>query len=130
MPRAREESPGLSPKGDQRHKPVAVMRERVGELRCYGGIAQLVEHLLCKQGVIGSNPFASIFPAASCGENPPRGDEADCRRASVAASRGTAATGVVAPDGCPSAFGPRGSRASKTAAGGAGSLDLALAVDL
>jgi hypothetical protein len=27
----------------------------------YGGIAQLVEHLLCKQGVIGSNPFASIF---------------------------------------------------------------------
>jgi hypothetical protein len=27
----------------------------------YGGVAQLVEHLLCKQGVIGSNPFASIF---------------------------------------------------------------------
>ena len=24
-----------------------------------GGIAQLVEHLLCKQGVIGSIPFAS-----------------------------------------------------------------------
>ena len=24
-----------------------------------GGIAQLVEHLLCKQGVIGSNPFTS-----------------------------------------------------------------------
>ena len=24
-----------------------------------GGVAQLGEHLLCKQGVIGSNPFAS-----------------------------------------------------------------------
>ena len=28
-----------------------------------GGVAQLVEHLLCKQGVVGSNPVASI----SCG---------------------------------------------------------------
>ena len=26
-----------------------------------GGIAQLVEHLLCKQGVIGSNPFTSTI---------------------------------------------------------------------
>ncbi len=26
----------------------------------YGGIAQLVEHLLCKQGVTGSNPVASM----------------------------------------------------------------------
>ena len=26
-----------------------------------GGLAQLVEHLLCKQGVIGSNPLASIL---------------------------------------------------------------------
>ncbi len=25
----------------------------------YGGIAQLVEHLLCKQGVCGSNPHIS-----------------------------------------------------------------------
>jgi hypothetical protein len=25
-----------------------------------GGVAQLGEHLLCKQGVIGSNPFTSI----------------------------------------------------------------------
>ena len=32
--------------------------------RGYGGIAQLVEHLLCKQGVIGSNPFASRPSAA------------------------------------------------------------------
>ena len=24
-----------------------------------GGVAQLVEHLLCKQGVVGSSPFAS-----------------------------------------------------------------------
>ena len=27
----------------------------------FGGLAQLVEHLLCKQGVIGSNPLASRF---------------------------------------------------------------------
>jgi hypothetical protein len=26
----------------------------------FGGVAQLGEHLLCKQGVIGSNPFTSI----------------------------------------------------------------------
>ena len=26
-----------------------------------GGVAQLVEHLLCKQGVIGSNPFISTI---------------------------------------------------------------------
>ena len=25
----------------------------------HGGVAQLGEHLLCKQGVIGSNPFIS-----------------------------------------------------------------------
>ncbi len=29
-----------------------------------GGLAQLVEHLLCKQGVSGSNPLASISPTA------------------------------------------------------------------
>ncbi len=29
----------------------------------YGGVAQLGEHLLCKQGVIGSNPFISTTPA-------------------------------------------------------------------
>ena len=28
-----------------------------------GGVAQLGEHLLCKQGVIGSNPFISTSPA-------------------------------------------------------------------
>ena len=26
----------------------------------YGGVAQLGEHLPCKQGVVGSNPFISI----------------------------------------------------------------------
>ena len=33
-------------------------------LRFYGGIAQLGEHLLCKQGVNGSIPFIStiVFP--------------------------------------------------------------------
>jgi hypothetical protein len=29
----------------------------------FGGVAQLGEHLLCKQGVIGSNPFASTTRA-------------------------------------------------------------------
>ena len=29
----------------------------------YGGVAQLGEHLLCKQGVIGSIPFISTTPA-------------------------------------------------------------------
>ena len=31
-----------------------------------GGVAQLGEHLLCKQGVIGSNPFASTKYEAVC----------------------------------------------------------------
>ena len=31
--------------------------------RC-GGVAQLGEHLFCKQGVIGSIPFISTTPAA------------------------------------------------------------------
>ncbi len=30
----------------------------------YGGVAQLGEHLLCKQGVIGSNPFISTKAGA------------------------------------------------------------------
>ena len=29
----------------------------------YGGIAQLVEHLPCKQGVSGSNPLTSTITA-------------------------------------------------------------------
>ena len=28
----------------------------------FGGVAQLVERLLCKQGVVGSRPIASITP--------------------------------------------------------------------
>ena len=35
---------------DQKNKP---------EKACFGGIAQLGEHLPCKQGVKGSNPFIS-----------------------------------------------------------------------
>ena len=34
-------------------------------LKRYGGIAQLGEHLLCKQGVKGSNPFISTIWADS-----------------------------------------------------------------
>ena len=41
-----------------------VLREPLGEegdafVSEYGGVAQLGEHLLCKQGVIGSIPFIS-----------------------------------------------------------------------
>ena len=32
------------------------------EKQIYGGIAQLGEHLLCKQGVNGSIPFISTIP--------------------------------------------------------------------
>jgi hypothetical protein len=31
----------------------------------FGGVAQLGEHLLCKQGVIGSIPFTSTKPRCS-----------------------------------------------------------------
>ena len=36
--------------------PAEVVMQRV-----YGGVAQLGEHLLCKQGVIGSIPFTSTI---------------------------------------------------------------------
>ena len=45
--------------GDPRHIVAAVV-----VLTC-GGIAQLVEHLLCKQDVTGSNPVASTNRACS-----------------------------------------------------------------
>ena len=38
-----------------------------------GGVAQLGEHLLCKQGVIGSNPFASTTSAALAARGPAGG---------------------------------------------------------
>ncbi len=41
--------------------PAAKLRRR----RSFGGLAQLVEHLLCKQGVIGSNPIVSIVTVVS-----------------------------------------------------------------
>jgi hypothetical protein len=34
-----------------------------------GGVAQLGEHLLCKQGVIGSIPFTSTKTTAMSGQN-------------------------------------------------------------
>ena len=33
----------------------------------FGGVAQLGEHLLCKQGVIGSIPFISTMPKGKKG---------------------------------------------------------------
>ena len=43
-------------------------RDRKDEEPAHGGIAQLVEHLLCKQGVIGSNPFTSTTEEVSEGD--------------------------------------------------------------
>ena len=37
---------------DSQERGISVIKE-------YGGVAQLGEHLLCKQGVIGSIPFIS-----------------------------------------------------------------------
>ena len=34
----------------------------------YGGVAQLGEHLPCKQGVMGSNPIISTKPARAGGQ--------------------------------------------------------------
>ena len=39
------------------------MGEQVGAGIPYGGVAQLGEHLPCKQGVKGSNPFISTLKA-------------------------------------------------------------------
>ena len=47
------------PFGNLRH------RKRHPNVLGHGGIAQLGEHLLCKQGVKGSNPFISTFWADS-----------------------------------------------------------------
>jgi hypothetical protein len=38
------------------------MPDLTSDVRRSGDIAQLVEHLLCKQGVTGSNPVVSIIP--------------------------------------------------------------------
>ena len=39
--------------------------KKAAETRPYGGVAQLGEHLLCKQGVSGSNPLISTTRAHS-----------------------------------------------------------------
>jgi hypothetical protein len=39
---------------------------RVGEIQ-FGGVAQLGEHLLCKQGVVGSIPIVSTRLASPSG---------------------------------------------------------------
>ena len=36
----------------------------------HGGIAQLGEHLLCKQGVIGSSPIISTTECSKSGQSP------------------------------------------------------------
>jgi hypothetical protein len=39
----------------------ALRARRYGDATGFGGVAQLGEHLLCKQGVIGSIPFTSTI---------------------------------------------------------------------
>ena len=39
---------------------------KLTEMREHGGIAQMGEHLLCKQGVKGSNPFISTSQRKRC----------------------------------------------------------------
>ena len=43
----------------------ALVSQRIERDSCDGGVAQLGEHLLCKQGVIGSSPFISTIRAHS-----------------------------------------------------------------
>ena len=56
-----------------RSKPTPRIAERLlGYLRkmvipwCHGGVAQLGEHLLCKQGVMGSSPIISTKVVGRC----------------------------------------------------------------
>ena len=44
---------------DQKRRNSLMIFEKGGTFLRDGGIAQLVEHLPCKQGVIGSNPITS-----------------------------------------------------------------------
>ena len=61
--------------GDESRQPFAVLTKRekpskhkgkLTEMREHGGIAQMGEHLLCKQGVKGSNPFISTSQRKRC----------------------------------------------------------------
>ena len=54
--RARTESPAT---GGTRRRPAG----KSSDVWKYGGVAQLGEHLLCKQGVVGSIPFISTIQA-------------------------------------------------------------------
>ena len=42
-------------------------RSLTGGLPLHGDVAQLVAHLLCKQGVEGSSPFVSTIPTRTPG---------------------------------------------------------------
>ena len=61
--------------GNELRQPFAVRTKRekpsehkgkLTEMREHGGIAQMGEHLLCKQGVKGSNPFISTSQRKRC----------------------------------------------------------------
>ncbi len=52
---------GVGPKGPASAQALAAVSHLLGSDHAdEGGLAQLVEHLLCKQGVSGSNPLASM----------------------------------------------------------------------
>ena len=59
-------------------------------LRRFGGIAQLVEHELCKLGVTGSSPVASILSSQRSEER---------RMPCVAQDRGAARSGAIMSSG-------------------------------
>ena len=59
------------------------------------GVAQLVEHLPCKQGVAGSSPFVSSIFDFVAGRNAPCGDGNDETRCETVFWKGTqAANGI------------------------------------
>ena len=59
--KARTENPAAGGTRD------AFNRQKSSDVWKYGGVAQLGEHLLCKQGVVGSIPFISTIQTKVCG---------------------------------------------------------------
>ena len=57
----REDSSVLTPDEESREICFPLIRKKENKLQTinYGGVAQLGEHLPCKQGVMGSNPIIS-----------------------------------------------------------------------
>ena len=66
---ARENSSMLTRAREWRDPLLRFEKRRKGKTHLYGGVAQLGEHLPCKQGVMGSNPIISTkgeIPDTKC----------------------------------------------------------------